>query len=68
MTNVTSCPDCGGSTRHEWTENVWNSYVEHIRVCDACNLQYTVTYAWPEIEDIQRFDDADGDESPADEN
>lgn len=54
--SVTRCPDCGGETRHEWTENIWNDAVKHIRTCGDCDLEYTVAYGRPRVIDIRRYD------------
>lgn len=52
MTDVTSCPECGGDTTHEWTENVWNSEIRHIRTCNECPTEYVVSYADPVVEEV----------------
>jgi len=56
MTNVTTCPECGSSTTHEWTENIWNSEIRHIRTCSECSVEYTVSYGNPVVEDIQKIE------------
>lgn len=55
MTDVTKCPECGGETRLEYTENQWNSHVKHVRTCNECPTQFTVSYADPLISEVEKL-------------
>jgi hypothetical protein len=56
MTDVTTCPECGGDTKHEWTENKWNIEVRHIRTCGECRVEFVVSYGRPEIVEVDKHD------------
>lgn len=61
MRDVTACPECGGETRLEWTQNVWQTEVLHTRTCGECPTQFVVSYADPRVVDVTTFDEWDED-------
>lgn len=52
MINLTSCPECGGNTKLQHTQNIWNDEIRHIRTCTECPTEYVVSYAKPVVEEV----------------
>ena len=59
MTDVTTCPNCGGKTRHEDTLNRWNDEIRHVRTCRECPTQYEVSYGHPIVTNVQEVSNGD---------